>query len=822
MNQEKYTYRNLPIPGGGYVTGFVFHEEEERILYMRTDIGGTYRFDPVKENWISLANHVCMNDIRETFPSAIALDPKDCNKLYITSGIYRQPHGLLTISNNRGESFEKVELPFMVHGNLNGRGTGKRLIVDPENSDILYYASQENGLWKSENAGYEWTKIEALPEDYLTFVAVLSNGAIVVGSAGVLTRRGDNLRGDGLYVSYDKGRSFEKLWHPEDGAVPGIHLAGLVPQRYHETENFLFVTFSVMGYNAYVLENGYSCDGGSVVGGKVVRYEKLSGGRLADGDDITPVVVKAKCNGAPENKQTALGENNENGLAKGEEYTIDLSKYLDKNNILEFGFGGISASEEIPGLLVVSSLCKEDGDAIYRSFDYGETWECILQGLEIGRMIFRTSYMKPQYNGNANLIHWLTDIKIDPFNANVLWFNTGTGVFRTTNLTGDIVEFQDWCDGLEETVHLNLYSPTAGEVKLIDILGDLGGFAFTDLNKDCENSFADGDGNRYITCLNADYSDIRPNYVVVTPRGNWRGKTKGGLILSKDQCKTFERLPMPFGIDEKIDNRLHHIEQPNVNSGWVAMSPSGNRIVWSVGCGNELPADTVVVSFDGGQNFRKVQIFDVTGKCISDELWGQYDGKFEMEKVCKNRFKAFSDRVEEDIFYGFGEDGRFYVSHDGGLHFHEKAMPEEFPKLEMGLVDCANKTEIRGEAGKQGVFYMALGEEGLWKLHYDKSTMQVEVKKLSKNEDAVYRLGLGVIAPGADYCKDDKALYVAARIDGEYGFYRSIDDGQCYVKLNTEKQLFGDINSIEGDSQIYGRFYIGTGSRGVLYGEPAF
>ncbi|MGN0325850.1 MAG: endoglucanase [Lachnospiraceae bacterium] len=789
MNQEKYRYQNLPIPGGGYVTGFVFHEGEDGLLYIRTDIGGVYRYDSGLQRWNSLGDHIGMNDIRETFPSAIAVDPGDSNKLYITSGIYGEPHGLLAVSEDRGEHFQKVELPFMVHGNLNGRGTGKRLVVDPADSRILYYASQEDGLWRSEDCGNEWNKVVSLPEDYLTFAAVLDRGAIVVGSAGVRTKRTKHLRGTGLYVSYDGGGHFEEMWQPEDGEIPGIHLAGLVPQRYHEDEKYLFVTFSVMGYNAYVMENGYSCDGGSVVGGKVVRYPKLTDGRLGQGEDITPVLVKARY------------DTEDTGS-----FTINLEEYLDENHILSFGFGGICSSKTLSGLLVVSTLCKEDGDCIYRSYDYGKTWECILYGLEIGKMQFRTSYMKPQFNGGSNLIHWLSDIKIDPFHENILWFNTGTGVFRTQNLTDDVVIFEDWCDGLEETVHLNLYSPTGGDVKLIDILGDLGGFAFTDLDKSCENSFADREGNRYITCLNADCSDENPEIVVVTPRGNWKGATKGGLILSKDQCKSFERLPMPFGLNDKIDRRLHHIEEPNVNSGWVALSPSGRRILWSIGCGNELPSDTVVVSHDGGQTFRKVQIFDGEGKCISD------DGS--------SHFKVFSDRMEEDIFYGFGENGRFYVSHDGGLCFREMELPDEFSKVELGLVDCANKTEIRGEAGRQGIFYMALGEAGLWKLHYDRNRMQVSVKKLSKEGDAIMRLGLGVGAPGADYRKTDKALYVAARIDGVYGFYRSTDDGASYVKLNTESQMFGDINSIEGDSQVYGRFYIGTGSRGVLYGEP--
>ena len=45
MKETAYSYKNLPIPGGGYVTGFLFHPEKENILYIRTDIGGCYRFD---------------------------------------------------------------------------------------------------------------------------------------------------------------------------------------------------------------------------------------------------------------------------------------------------------------------------------------------------------------------------------------------------------------------------------------------------------------------------------------------------------------------------------------------------------------------------------------------------------------------------------------------------------------------------------------------------------------------------------------------------------------------------------------------------------
>jgi hypothetical protein len=115
---------------------------------------------------------------------------------------------------------------------------------------------------------------------------------------------------------------------------------------------------------------------------------------------------------------------------------------------------------------------------------------------------------------------------------------------------------------------------------------------------------------------------------------------------------------------------------------------------------------------------------------------------------------------------------------------------------------------------------MALREHGLYRFDYDKQTDQVSLKKLSRDGDIFYRMGLGIPCPDADGAVDIPAIYTAATINGIYGFYRTTDEGRTFVRLNTDAQMFGEINSIEGDSRTYGRFYIATGSRGVLFGEP--
>ena len=50
----------------------------------------------------------------------------------------------------------------------------------------------------------------------------------------------------------------------------------------------------------------------------------------------------------------------------------------------------------------------------------------------------------------------------------------------------------------------------------------------------------------------------------------------------------------------------------------------------------------------------------------------------------------------------------------------------------LGLIDCANKTEIRGDAGKEGVFYCAMGKYGLYRLKVDPETKEIQFVRLTK------------------------------------------------------------------------------------------
>ena len=783
MRHIPYEYHHLPITGGGFVTGFLFDRQNPDILYARTDIGGSYHYDRKKHKWESMINHVNMFDLSETYPIAIALDETRPGSLYIACGLRNHPTGKLAISDDYGRTFVYSTIPTPVHGNLGGRGSGMRLVLDPKKKDTLYFASQMGGLLRSTDGGRTFENIDVCGEKYLTFVWVSPvDKTIVVGTAGVTKAPNKSRRGHSLYISYNDGQSFEKMLQPADIKDVNSKLIGYVAHRCEYDGTYLYITLAQTGERPFGLEMAYSCDCRQLIGGRVLRYEFDPDGRIRTYTDITP--------------EPSLIE--EAGLNGG------LPLMRNGRRMYPFGFGGISSCKSKPGLLVTSTICREPGgDLIFLSEDYGRSWRIILYDTLIGRFKFHASYQKFKYNGGHSVVHWVSCISINPFDPDEAWFNTGIGIFRTKNLTSEEVLWEDWNPGLEETVHLNLYSPPRTDVALIDIVGDLGAFAFTDVTKPCRNSFADEDGNRYITCINADYPDKTPEHVVVTPRGNWTGKTKGGLIVSYDACRTFERLKMPFGLSDFVDERLREIERPNVNSGWVAVAADGKKMVWSLAQGLILPMQGVLCSHDEGETFRISEIYDKKGTLINHR-----------------NMKVFSDRVNPLLMYGFGSRSDIYVSKDGGLTFREYDMPEDFPIVDMSLIDSPNKTEIRGETGVEGRFYLALASHGLWEMQYHASKDRLNFKRITREGEHAYCFGLGIISQGSDYYKDEKAFYISGYIGNEYGFFRSLDHGKTWEKLNTPNQSYGDINSIDGDKHRFGRFYIATGSLGVLYGDP--
>lgn len=782
-----YDYKSVPIPGGGFVTGFVFHPKEKNILYCRTDIGGCYRFDYENHSWISLIDHATDPNKWETYPLSIALDPNNPSYVYTMVGDY--PVHKIGFSKDYGQTWEYYDTPVVdkdgntawVHGNAAGRSTGERLVVDPFDPQVLYMGTMRHGLWKTTDGCRTWKKLQVaypgkMSEQNIALIEIDPTcqdeqgqaSRLIVATSGQMGSFEPNVRGQSVYISKDMGQTFYPLkGEPKPLTSGPADYPGYVGQRAVWSGNYLYITYAAynIGWSTW---DSYGCDTGLCYDGAVIRYAFDARGDVCEALDITP-----DC---------------------------------DRTRRIGCGMSGIAVDPLYDNRVICSTICSKT-DTIFLSEDHGMSWKPIMSGLEIGQLDFNVSYHKPEYNGMRSLIHWMSDLKIDPFDRKMALFNTGTGVFMTENLTDasykepKSVIWSDCSNGMEETVHLNIYSPPSGNVKLIDIIGDYGGFAFKDLDVQAENTFANATGDRWITAMNADYSDQIPSYVVVAPRGNWTGKTKGGIIVSKDQGDTWHQLENPYGISKDIDDLLDYLKTPNVTAGWVAVSSDTGCILWGIGL--PIYSGTLVHTCDEGKSWKKTKVFMTNGEDIS------YDQK---------PFKVFSDRVNENLFYGFGDhrlNNGFFISCDKGATFHQVGFPEEFPKVDLAGIDSEQTYEIRVESEAEGIVWLAMNENGLWRLRYDSNKNAFVGGRVTRPGQITKRIGLGKAKEGSRY----KTLFTSGTIDGVYGFYRSHDLGENWIRINDDHTQFGDIRSISGDPRIFGRVYVATGTRGVVYGD---
>lgn len=84
--QGAYDWRSVPLGGGGFVNGIVFHPKEAGLLYARTDLGGAYRFDDRTKAWVPLLDHLGRDDADLMGVLSLALNPSDPAHVYLACG----------------------------------------------------------------------------------------------------------------------------------------------------------------------------------------------------------------------------------------------------------------------------------------------------------------------------------------------------------------------------------------------------------------------------------------------------------------------------------------------------------------------------------------------------------------------------------------------------------------------------------------------------------------------------------------------------------------------------------------------------------------
>lgn len=439
-----------------------------------------------------------------------------------------------------------------------------------------------------------------------------------------------------------------------------------------------------------------------------------------------------------------------------------------------FGYAAVAVDAHHPRTIIASTYGHYfgAGENIFRSTDGGVSWKPLFGGSQGGVFDYDLApYVKP------TAIHWLFDVAIDPTNPDHAVFTTGYGGWETHDLTsvdrGQVTHWPLLGPGIEETVALALNSPGDG-AHLISGIGDYGGFVHWDLN----HSPAAGSSAppRFGNTTGLASAALQPNLLV---RVGISAEPKAGASISYslDAGRTWQATPRD--------------PQPKGQGGSIAVSADGSTWVWTPD--HEEPS----VTHDRGATWTPVQRLPSGTRVVA----GPRD---------PHSFYAFS------LF-----ERKLYRSTDDAAHF----TAENFTLENAPAPNHAPRGDVRGgqdllyaTPGRRGDLWIA-AFDGLW--HADSSAMHdatgaVLFARLPAVEQ-IEAFGFGKAAPGRNY----PALYLAGTVQGQPGIFRSDNTGRSWVRINDNQHQWGLILQISGDPRLYGRVYVGTHGRGILYGDPA-
>jgi photosystem II stability/assembly factor-like uncharacterized protein len=414
-----YTWRNVAIKGGGYVTGLVFHPGVRDLLYARTDVGGAFRWDAGRRAWVPLNDALGRNEAELLGVVSLAVDPVDPRRLYLACGSYlpawAKPAALLW-STDQGAAWDRVALPFRLGGNADGRQMGERLQVDPHHPETLLLGTNQDGLWRSRDRARTWERVAGFPGNGLTFVLFDPHSGGDGQPTPVIYAGAADLIGPALFRSIDAGTT----WSP----VPGQPRGFLVHHAAVDDSGALYLTYA---------NNPGPND---TTDGAVWKLQPT-------GDhwtNITPVAP-----GAAHNDR--------------------------------FSYAGLAIDGRREGVVLVSTLDRwTHGDEIFRSTDGGANWKPLLASSTWDKS--SAPYCRaftPHWIGSVALDPFDANQTFFVTGYGVWTTRQASAVERGAPTPWTFVN-----DGLEETVVAELASPPTG-APLLSALFDLGGFRHDDL-----------------------------------------------------------------------------------------------------------------------------------------------------------------------------------------------------------------------------------------------------------------------------------------------------------------------------------------------------
>lgn len=655
------------------------------------------------------------------------------------------------------------------------------LATDPVEPKRLYLAAGtytaaqvDNGvLFWSDDCGATWGRT-ALPFKLGGNEAGRGSGERLVVDPLDNRRLWLGTRRDGIWESLDHGRS----WHPLAGfpVLPDAS-AGEVsqPGRYNYLAQAVGVLRIVFDPSSAVPGQ----PGCRRAWAALSRHQDgllvtTDGGRTwapvpGQPEGLRPVAVELAGDGL---LYTAWGKDpGPNTLGPGALWRHDpaggawtnITPEVRDNGTTPWGIGAIGLDAGNPARLVCSTWYRSPREELFVSGDRGQSWTPLLaQARWDHRLAPYAARMSP---------HWMSDVALDTFDPGKLRFVTGYGIWTCADIRpGEAGGPTDWVftnEGLEETVPLALLSPRTSpdQPRLLSGLGDIDGFVHDQLDRSPAAGF-DQPGYKNTECLAA----CPGNPGLLVRSGTTYHHNKIHAAWSQDGGRSWQAFA---SAPPQAPGAPHPAA-----AGPICLNADGSRVVWTPR--RERPWLTV----DRGQT------------------WQPCEGLEGFVRVVPHPEQPL-------VFHAWDTAaGQLLRSDDGARHFRLLSSGLPVSQDRWGPL-AGDLTQLPAPHG----WLLFQADNALWVSTDDGR----HFAPLPGLEVQVWCTGCPAAGPAGDF----PVLYVQGRMAGHSGLFRSDDRGQGWWLLDNPAHGFPTLNLMTGDACIPGRVYLGTGGRGIFYGEPA-